>query len=103
MSPLSARHWPSSWRGWPVADSRVFAINGDATQLVAAGGAEGYQRQMRARDALLRMGMLKLEICLEGGSADRAERAQDFIATYAALGIKAKRVGSHMLEVGNDG
>lgn len=84
-----------------MSDTRMFAINGDGTQLIAAGGNEDFERQMRARNALLRMGMLNLEICLEGGSAERAERAQDLIAHYAAQGIRAKRVGSHMVEVGN--
>lgn len=84
-----------------MTDSRTFAINGDGSQLVAAGGNEDFERQMKARNSLLRMGMLKLEIFLEGGSAERAERGQDLIANYAAMGIQAKRVGSHMVEVGN--
>lgn len=84
-----------------MTDSRTFAISGDGSQLAAAGGNEDFERQMKARNSLLRMGMLKLEICLEGGSAERAERAQDLIASYAAQGIQAKRVGSHMIEVGN--
>ena len=72
-----------------MADDRVFALGGDGTMLVAAGSNKEFKRP-RA----------KKMICLEGGSQDRRERAEDFIAMYARLGIPAKRIGGYAVEVG---